>query len=81
MTVGYTLPQVWTKKAKIERLRVFFSGENMFTWSFGKLTKYIDPEQAGSGISYSAPKDATERGDQRVYPMGKTYSFGVMIGL
>ncbi len=81
MTVGYTLPQVWTKKAKIERLRVFFSGENMFTWSFGKLTKYIDPEQAGAGISYSAPKDATERGDQRVYPMGKTYSFGVMIGL
>lgn len=81
MTVGYTLPQKWTTKAKIQRLRVFFSGENMFTWSFGKLTKYIDPEQAGAAVSYSAPGDATDRGDQRVYPMGKTYSFGVMLGL
>lgn len=81
LTLGYTLPQEWTRKAKVDRLRVFFSGENMFTWSFGKLTKYIDPEQAGAGVSYSDPEKATARGDQRVYPMGKTYSFGVMLGL
>ncbi|MBE8721937.1 SusC/RagA family TonB-linked outer membrane protein [Sphingobacterium sp. Ka21] len=81
LTVGYTLPQELTRKAKIDRLRIFFSGENMFTWSFGKLTKYIDPEQAGSAINYSSPATANDRGDQRVYPMGKTYSFGVMLGL
>ncbi len=81
LTIGYTLPQEWTRRAKVDRLRVFFSGENMFTWSFGKLTKYIDPEQAGSAINYSSPATADDRGDQRVYPMGKTYSFGVMLGL
>lgn len=81
LTLGYTLPQEWTRKAKVERLRVFFSGENMFTWSFGKLTKYIDPEQAGAAVNYSDPDKVKERGDQRVYPMGKTYSFGVILGL
>lgn len=81
ISVGYTLPQDWTRRAKIDRLRIFFSGENMFTWSFGGLTKYIDPEQAGSAINFSSPATADDRGDQRVYPMGKTYSFGLMLGL
>lgn len=81
LTLGYTLPQSWTRKAKIEKLRIFFSGENMFTWSFGGLTRYIDPEQAGSAISYSSPGTADDRGDLRDYPMGKTYSFGVMLNL
>ncbi|WP_238387189.1 TonB-dependent receptor [Sphingobacterium olei] len=81
LTVGYTIPQELTRKVKVDRLRIFFSGENMFTWSFGKLTKYIDPEQGGSAINYSSPATADDRSDQRVYPMGKTYSFGVMLGL
>lgn len=81
ISVGYTFPQALTRQAKIEKLRVFFSGENMFTWSFGGLTKYIDPEQAGSAINFSSPGTADDRGDQRVYPMGKTYSFGLMLTL
>lgn len=80
-SLGYTLPQEWTRKAKIDKLRLFFSGENMFTWSFGKLTKYIDPEQAGAAVNYSLPATADDRGDQRAYPMGKTYSFGVILSL
>lgn len=63
MTLGYTLPQNLTRKYKINSLRMFVSGENMFTWT--KLnTKYIDPEQAMA------------HGDGRVYPFSKTYSFG-----
>lgn len=81
LSVGYTFPQKWTQKAKVDKLRVFFSGENLFTWSFGNLTKYIDPEQAGSAINLSSPATSDDRGDQRVYPMGKTYSFGVILGL
>jgi len=80
-TLGYTFPQNWTRKAKVEKLRIFFSGENIFTWSFGGLTRYIDPEQAGSAVSYSSPGTADDRGDLRDYPMGKTYSFGVMLNL
>jgi len=80
-TLGYTLPQDLTQKAKISRLRVFFSGENLLTWSFGGLTKYIDPEQAGSAVSYSKPGSAVSRADLRDYPMGKTFSFGVNLSL
>ncbi len=81
LTVGYSLPQEMTRKVKIEKLRLFFSGENIFTWTFGGLTKYIDPEQAGSAINLSSPATADDRGDQRVYPMGKTYSFGLILDL
>lgn len=81
MTVGYTLPQNLTRKINIDRLRIFFSGENLLTWRFGGLTKYIDPEQAGSAVSYSNPGSATARADLRDYPMGKTFSFGVNLSL
>ncbi|RXF68790.1 TonB-dependent receptor [Arcticibacter tournemirensis] len=63
LVIGYSLPTRFTKKFKIERLRAFVSGENMFTLT--KLdTKYIDPEQAMANA------------DGRVYPFSKTYSFG-----
>ncbi len=86
-TLGYTLPQKWTRRYKVEKLRFYFSGENLLTWNFGNLTKYIDPEQAGAMINYNSPAsandpaDSSERGLLRDYPMGKTYSFGLMLTL
>jgi TonB-linked SusC/RagA family outer membrane protein len=66
ITLGYTLPRDLLSRFKIQRLRVFVSGENLVTWT--KLrTKYIDPEQAMSQI------------DGRVYPFSKTYAFGIDI--
>lgn len=81
LTLGYTLPKKWTEKVNIERLRVYFSGENMFTWSFGGLTKYMDPEQAGSGITYNDPSSAVDRSSSTDWPMGKTYSLGLLLTL
>lgn len=81
LTFGYTLPQKLTRKASIERLRFYFSGENIFTIRFGDLTKYIDPEMAGSGINYSSPGSAVSRSRVEDYPMGKTYSFGLNLTL
>lgn len=81
LTFGYTLPQRLTQRAKIERLRIYFSGENMFTWRFGNLTKYVDPEMAGSGINYSSPGAAVTRARLEDYPMGKTYSLGINLSL
>ncbi|MBT1704620.1 TonB-dependent receptor [Fulvivirgaceae bacterium PWU20] len=64
LTIGYTLPRDLLSRFKIQRLRVFASGENLLTWT--KLrTKYIDPEQAMS------------QADGRVYPFSKTYAFGI----
>lgn len=81
LTLGYTIPQKITSKLNIQNLRLYFSGENLFTFSFGGLTKYIDPEQAASGIGYNNPGDATGRSEMEEYPYGKTYSFGISITL
>src|SRR5690625_7502380 len=81
LTLGYTLPQHLTRRAQVDKIRIYFSGENILTWRFGGLTKYVDPEQAGSAISYSNPGSAVARADLRDYPMGKTYSFGININL
>ncbi|WP_170283940.1 SusC/RagA family TonB-linked outer membrane protein [Flagellimonas olearia] len=81
LTLGYTLPQEITRKVSIERLRLYFSGENLFTFRFGGLTKYLDPEQAGSGVSLSNPNAATSSSDVEDYPMNKMFSLGVNITL
>jgi hypothetical protein len=81
LTLGYTIPKKLTNKINIQNMRVYFSGENIFTWSFGGLTKYIDPEQAASGIGYNNPGDATGRSEMEEYPYGKTFSFGISITL
>jgi hypothetical protein len=81
LTLGYTIPKAITRKAKIQNLRVYVSGENMLTWRFGNLTRYIDPEQAGSGINYNNPGDAVDRARLEDYPMGKTFSAGLSLTL
>ena len=63
-TLGYTLPVKISEKAKISRCRIYFSGDNLITWT--KLrSDYIDPEQ------FAADRDG------RLYPFPKTFSFGV----
>lgn len=63
LTVGYTLPQMWTERASISRLRIYFSGDNLLT-----RTKYpgLDPERGASGTFVN-------------YPQNKIYSFGVNV--
>ena len=61
--LGYTLPQKWTKKIGIEKLRVYVSGQNLF--SFNSFYKGWDPENeiaTGDAPSY--------------YPITAIYSFG-----
>jgi len=55
LTIGYTLPQKWTKVIAIEKLRFYASGENLFYFSPLKAhTLIIDPELASaSGTSTS----------------------------
>lgn len=84
LTIGYTIPKRITQKAQIDNLRIYFSGENILTWSFGNLTKYMDPEQAGSGINFSDPNEAVRMntGDEwSDYPLGKTFSVGINVTL
>ncbi|WP_242696455.1 TonB-dependent receptor [Longitalea luteola] len=81
LTIGYTLPEHLTKRAQLQRLRVYVSGENILTWRFGNLTRYLDPEMAGAGVSYTDPKDAATRGRAEDYPIGKIFSAGINLTL
>jgi hypothetical protein len=47
--IGYTLPQMVTKKLHMSNLRVYLSGTNLASWSGFKLW---DPEMAGKGLGY-----------------------------
>jgi TonB-linked SusC/RagA family outer membrane protein len=48
LTLGYTLPQKWVKKASIQNARVFVAGNNLLTWA--AYTDY-DPELQISGLT------------------------------
>ena len=65
LTVGYTLPTQVLQKAGIKRVRVFFSGDNLFEVS--GLYKYykVDPEGLGG----------------QKYPLQRSYSFGLNVTL
>ena len=66
LTVGYTLPEKWMKKAQISQLRIYFSGENLaYASPLKKNTRYVDPEQAMTA------------GNLAVYPWQKTFMFGI----
>ena len=65
--VGYTFPKAWTKKFACEKLRLYFSGENLVTWT--KMSKVLDPES----LEVSSMKSGSS------YPIAKTYSFGLSI--
>lgn len=74
LTVGYTLPAHLLKTAHISRLRVFFSGENLFEKKHTDVP--IDPET--DYTSWGA-NDGNSFG--KVYPFQRTYSFGIQLGL
>ena len=74
-TIGYTLPKKWTQKVQIQKLRVYFSGENLLT--FSKLhSDFIDPEQASGTNAWNSYRSAVQN-----YPYAKMFSFGVEIQL
>jgi hypothetical protein len=67
LQLGYTVPQSITQKAGIQKLRIYFSGENILTRS--KIAKMFDPETVDGGSGGS------------VYPLSKVYSAGLSITL
>ncbi len=89
LTVGYTLPQNITRKAFIDKVRVYFTAENLAYWSpLKKNSKYVDPESAfsrGRDASNWAPTvlrdDDPDNNDYNnaSYPWPKTFMFGLDI--
>lgn len=69
VTIGYTLPQNLTRKAYIERARVFVSGENLA--NITNFTKMGDPELI------EAYNEAY--GFAKVYPISRVFSVGLNV--
>ena len=66
LIVGYTLPQIWTRKVKLEKVRVYFSGNDL--WEATSIRDGFDPEM-GAASNNSG------------YPFARTWSFGLNITL
>lgn len=69
LQIGYTFPEAWTKKFYVQNLRIFFSAENLHTWT--KMSKVIDPES----LEVSKMKSGG------TYPLSRTFSFGLSVTL
>jgi len=65
LQIGYRLPARLLSKASIQMLRVYLSADNLATIT--GLQKSIDPEFAV--------------GDAKIYPMQRTFSFGINVTL
>lgn len=63
--LGYTLPESVTRKILISKLRVYVSGENL--WTGTKMLGTFDPETIDGGWNGS------------VYPLSKTISLGLSL--
>ena len=66
LVVGYTLPQKWASKIKLEKLRVYFSGNDL--WEMAHIKDGFDPEMGEASV------------DNNGYPYARTWSFGLNIG-
>ncbi|MDQ1296999.1 MAG: hypothetical protein QG611_978, partial [Bacteroidota bacterium] len=74
---GYNLPKQLISKFRAENAKIYFSGENLWTWSpLYKITRDLDVENTG-------PSDLKltdgSSGDGFNYPMLKSLSFGLSV--
>lgn len=69
-TIGYSLPKRWLERVYVQSLRIYFSGDNLLTWTKLK-SDYIDPEQCMSS------DNSVYNSSARIYPYSKTFSFGI----
>nr|WP_288837407.1 TonB-dependent receptor [uncultured Flavobacterium sp.] len=66
LVIGYTLPKSITDKVKLDKVRVYFSGNDL--WEATKIKDGYDPEMG-------------ETSQNAGYPFYRTLSFGINVGL
>lgn len=73
LTVGYTVPAALSGRIRIQKARIYFSGENLF--EFDKMGNVpIDPE-----IDWTADNLLDSRSFGRTYPYRRVLSFGLQL--
>jgi hypothetical protein len=73
LNFGYNLPRNLLKSVKIDNLRIFFAGTNLFT--LDRLKKYgLDPEAPSTAGNYY-------NNNAFFYPQQRTFTFGLTLTL
>ena len=83
LNIGYTIPKSISGKIGANDIRVYVSGENMWTWSpLYKKTKDTDVTNiwgAGTQLTGVDSDDTRTDGDGYNYPMLKAYTIGLSV--
>ncbi len=81
LTLGYTLPYDITRKALIQKARIYFSADNLALLYNGNRKSHLDPEIAwGSTSTNTAAGNANGSATfGRTTPMMRTFSFGIQV--
>jgi len=66
LIVGYTVPQKIAARMKLTRVRVYFSGNDL--WETAHIKDGFDPEMGEASV------------DNNGYPYARTWSFGLNVG-
>ncbi|MCF0174099.1 MAG: TonB-dependent receptor [Bacteroidales bacterium] len=77
LQVGYSFPKELIGRIKLQKLSIFFSGENLFTWS--PLYKYSRDIDVTANILDSDTTLASGKGDGYNYPTMRSFSIGLNI--
>jgi hypothetical protein len=72
LQIGYTIPAAVLKNIGIQKLRVYMSGDNLFTIT--KVPPQFDPETISGGQTGDGG-----RGQGNAYPLTKVISFGLNV--
>jgi len=79
LTVGYSIPKSLLNRVKIQNLRIYFTGENLF--KIDGVKPDIDPEIGIRYVNADGNLKADQRNFGRSYPYQKTISFGLQLSL
>jgi TonB-linked SusC/RagA family outer membrane protein len=83
MNIGYTIPKSISSKIQANDIRIYLSGENIWTWSpLYKRTRDLDVTSiwgAGSQLTGMNSNDTRTDGDGFRYPQIKAFTVGLSI--
>ncbi|MFT3948576.1 MAG: TonB-dependent receptor [Agriterribacter sp.] len=80
LQIGYSLPETWISKAALKNARIYFSGENLASWSpLYKWTKNFMDVSSTIGYTDSDLNSSYNQGAGNSYPILKTFSLGVSL--
>jgi hypothetical protein len=54
LQLGYSLPERWSRTIHVQKLRIYYSGQNLFTIT--QFYKWVDPEAPSGTAGYDYPQ-------------------------